>query len=135
MRTNRKILLFLVIMTIVSMPSTLLIISTTVAQEEDYVLTLWTGPAREPGTAIASVNDILREEFAKIGIELKLSPDTWDTWSGRVYGNNNKTYDEGGWDIETGWPTKQTLMSLGLKDVADNLNKYNKLPKPKPKTD
>jgi aldehyde:ferredoxin oxidoreductase len=47
----------------------------------------------------------------------------------------NEYYQLRGWDIETGWPTRQTLMSLGLKDVADDLNKYHKLPKPKPKTD
>jgi aldehyde:ferredoxin oxidoreductase len=32
-------------------------------------------------------------------------------------------YDERGWDIETGMPTKETLVETGLKDVAEDLKK------------
>jgi aldehyde:ferredoxin oxidoreductase len=30
-------------------------------------------------------------------------------------------YDERGWDIEKGIPTREKLEELGLKDVADDL--------------
>ena len=30
-------------------------------------------------------------------------------------------YDERGWDLERGWPTKSKLAKLGLKDIADDL--------------
>ena len=30
-------------------------------------------------------------------------------------------YDERGWDLERGWPTKAKLAELGLKDIADDL--------------
>lgn len=32
-------------------------------------------------------------------------------------------YDERGWDLERGWPTKAKLAELGLKDIADDLIK------------
>jgi aldehyde:ferredoxin oxidoreductase len=32
-------------------------------------------------------------------------------------------YDERGWDIKTGIPTKDTLLELGLGDVAKDLKK------------
>jgi aldehyde:ferredoxin oxidoreductase len=32
-------------------------------------------------------------------------------------------YDERGWDLENGWPTKTRLAELGLKDIADDLVK------------
>jgi aldehyde:ferredoxin oxidoreductase len=34
-----------------------------------------------------------------------------------------------GWDIETGWPTRETYEKLGLKEVADELEQLGKLPK------
>jgi aldehyde:ferredoxin oxidoreductase len=37
-------------------------------------------------------------------------------------------YDLWGWDRKTGWPTRDTLESLDLKDVADELHKLGKLP-------
>lgn len=43
----------------------------------------------------------------------------------------NEYYELRGWDIETGIPTKQTLEKLGLKDVADDLDKRGILPKQK----
>lgn len=37
-------------------------------------------------------------------------------------------YDLHGWDKETSWPFKETLESLGLEDVAEELKKLNKIP-------
>jgi aldehyde:ferredoxin oxidoreductase len=39
-------------------------------------------------------------------------------------------YQLRGWDIKTGVPTRAKLEELGLKDIADNLRKYGKLPQP-----
>jgi aldehyde:ferredoxin oxidoreductase len=39
-------------------------------------------------------------------------------------------YKVEGWDAETGWPTRNTLEELGLKKVADTLEKAGKLGKP-----
>jgi len=36
-----------------------------------------------------------------------------------------------GWDVETGWPTRNTLEELGLRKVADTLQKAGKLGKAK----
>jgi aldehyde:ferredoxin oxidoreductase len=33
-----------------------------------------------------------------------------------------------GWDVATGWPTRAKLESLGLKDVADQMQSIGKLP-------
>ena len=38
-------------------------------------------------------------------------------------------YKERGWDVTTGHPTRKTLERLDLKDVADQLDKENLLPK------
>ncbi len=40
----------------------------------------------------------------------------------------DKYYELRGWDITTGWPTREKLEELGLKDVADELKKLGKLP-------
>jgi aldehyde:ferredoxin oxidoreductase len=37
-------------------------------------------------------------------------------------------YSLHGWDSETGWQTKETLVSLGLTDVADRLKAAGRLP-------
>ena len=37
-------------------------------------------------------------------------------------------YEYLGWDRETGWPTRETYEKYGLKDVADELAKIDKLP-------
>jgi aldehyde:ferredoxin oxidoreductase len=37
-------------------------------------------------------------------------------------------YRERGWDIETGWPTRETWVKYGLDYVADDMKKENKLP-------
>jgi len=34
-----------------------------------------------------------------------------------------------GWDAETSWPIRETYERLGLKDVANSLQKLGKLPK------
>jgi len=39
-----------------------------------------------------------------------------------------------GWDTETSWPTRETYERLGLKDVANSLQKQGKLPKIKKQT-
>ena len=39
-------------------------------------------------------------------------------------------YEQRGWDKETGWPTRATYERLGLRDVADELEKYDRLPQP-----
>jgi len=33
-------------------------------------------------------------------------------------------YDFRGWDRETGIPTRERLLELGLKDIADDMEKY-----------
>ena len=33
-----------------------------------------------------------------------------------------------GWDLETGWPRRETLLKLGLADVADELGRLGRLP-------
>jgi len=38
-------------------------------------------------------------------------------------------YNLRGWDSETGWPTRETYERLGLKEIADELEKMDKLPK------
>ncbi|MDH5713525.1 MAG: hypothetical protein OEY83_06275, partial [Candidatus Bathyarchaeota archaeon] len=43
----------------------------------------------------------------------------------------SKLYELRGWDVDTGWPTKETYERLGLKDVAKNLEKLKKIPKKK----
>jgi len=42
-------------------------------------------------------------------------------------------YQLRGWDVATGVPTRAKLGELGLKDIANNLNKYGKLPQPQKK--
>jgi aldehyde:ferredoxin oxidoreductase len=37
-------------------------------------------------------------------------------------------YDERGWDIETGIPTREKLEELGLEDTADDLAERGILP-------
>jgi len=43
----------------------------------------------------------------------------------------SRSYELRGWDVDTGWPTKETYERLGLKDVAENLEKHGKIPKKK----
>ncbi|MEM3521646.1 MAG: aldehyde ferredoxin oxidoreductase C-terminal domain-containing protein, partial [Candidatus Bathyarchaeia archaeon] len=39
-------------------------------------------------------------------------------------------YESREWDVKTGLPTREKLKKLGLKYVADELEKMGKLPKP-----
>jgi aldehyde:ferredoxin oxidoreductase len=41
----------------------------------------------------------------------------------------NKYYELHGWDPNTSWPYRETLVALGLDDVAEELDKIGKLPK------
>ncbi|UCD58985.1 MAG: hypothetical protein JSV16_07735, partial [Candidatus Hydrogenedentota bacterium] len=43
----------------------------------------------------------------------------------------DRFYELRGWDVKTGWPTRGKLEELDLKDVADELERVNKLPQPK----
>ena len=40
----------------------------------------------------------------------------------------DRYYRLSGWDVKTGWPTRPKLEELGLKDVADELEREGKLP-------
>ncbi|UCB61229.1 MAG: hypothetical protein JSW72_04045, partial [Candidatus Bathyarchaeota archaeon] len=40
----------------------------------------------------------------------------------------DKYYALHGWDVKTSWPYKETLVSLGLKDVSKKLGKMRKIP-------
>ncbi len=40
----------------------------------------------------------------------------------------DKYYERRGWDGKTGWPTRAKLEELDLKDVADKLASFGKLP-------
>jgi aldehyde:ferredoxin oxidoreductase len=40
----------------------------------------------------------------------------------------DKYYELRGWDIKTGWPTRETLEKFDLKDIADKLEKIGLLP-------
>ncbi len=50
----------------------------------------------------------------------KLDREKFEDWKTRFYKFE-------GWDPKTGWPTRQTLESLGLSEVADTLKKHGKL--------
>lgn len=50
----------------------------------------------------------------------KLDRDKVEQWK-------DKFFELEGWDVKTGWPTRATLEDLGLKHVADELEKQNKL--------
>ncbi|MFB0523047.1 MAG: aldehyde ferredoxin oxidoreductase family protein [Candidatus Bathyarchaeia archaeon] len=43
----------------------------------------------------------------------------------------SKLYKLRGWDVKTGWPTKETYERLDLKDVAKSLEKLGRIPKKK----
>lgn len=52
----------------------------------------------------------------------KLDREKFEDWK-------TKYYELEGWDPETGWPTRSTLEKVGLKHVADELEKHDKLGK------
>ena len=49
---------------------------------------------------------------------------TWDEWNDCV----DLYYKELGWDLQTGWPTRETWERYGLKEIADDMEKLGKLP-------
>lgn len=48
----------------------------------------------------------------------------WDEWNDAV----DIYYETEGWDRKTGWPYRETWDTYGLSDVADELEKINKIP-------
>ncbi len=49
---------------------------------------------------------------------------TWEEWNDAV----DLYYNERGYDLETGWPTRSTWEKHGLGDVADEMERLGKLP-------
>lgn len=49
---------------------------------------------------------------------------TWDEWNDFV----DLFYEESGWDLQTGWPTRSTWEKYGLGDIADEMESLGKLP-------
>ena len=56
-------------------------------------------------------NDVLERMIEDLE---ELNQETMDEWL-------NEYYEERGWNVETGRPTKQKLLSLGLESVAREL--------------
>jgi aldehyde:ferredoxin oxidoreductase len=52
---------------------------------------------------------------------LAVDREKWDRMLGEYY-------DLNGWDRKTGIPTRDRLVALGLKDIADELEQMGKLP-------
>lgn len=48
----------------------------------------------------------------------------WDEWNDCV----DLYYKELGWDLQTGWPTRETWEKYGLEDIADDMEKIGMLP-------
>ena len=48
----------------------------------------------------------------------------WKSWNEFV----DLYYESRGWDLETGWPYRETYEKYGLKDVADEMEKLGFLP-------
>jgi aldehyde:ferredoxin oxidoreductase len=73
--------------------------------------------------------DTLPEFFFKVGVAdgpqkgIKLDKTKFEKMK-------DEYYQLRGWDVTTGVPTRAKLEELGLKDIADNLEKLGKLPKP-----
>lgn len=49
---------------------------------------------------------------------------TWEEWNDAI----DLYYKERGYDLQTGWPTRETWEKHGLKDVADEMEKLGMLP-------
>ncbi len=49
---------------------------------------------------------------------------TWDEWNDFI----DLYYEERGWDLQTGWPYRETWENACLKDVADELEKLGMIP-------
>ena len=50
----------------------------------------------------------------------RLDPDQWQTMLDEYYGAN-------GWDLETGWQTRESLGALGLEEVSTKLEAFGRL--------
>ena len=48
----------------------------------------------------------------------------WDDWNDFV----DLYYKKRGWDVKTGWPTRETWEKYGLEDIADDMESIGKLP-------
>ena len=48
----------------------------------------------------------------------------WKLWNEMV----DLYYESRGWDLETGWPYRETYEAYGLKDVADRMETLGYLP-------
>lgn len=57
-------------------------------------------------------------------------PDPWgETFDWTLWNETTDImYEERGWDLETGWPYRETYEKYGLKDVADEMEKLGFLP-------
>ena len=70
-----------------------------------------------------------RQEMEAIWRTISI-PDTWNEvadwqqWNEMV----DLCYEARGWDLETGWPYRETYEKYGLKDVADEMEKLGFLP-------
>ncbi len=59
----------------------------------------------------------------------EIIPRTYGTYDAEKFKvTTGNFYEYMGWDRETGWPTREHYESLGLKDVADELEALGKLP-------
>jgi aldehyde:ferredoxin oxidoreductase len=60
----------------------------------------------------------------------EIMPRTYGTYDAEKFKvTTGNFYEYMGWDRETGWPTREHLEALDLKDVADELEALGKLPK------
>ena len=70
-----------------------------------------------------------RQEIQEVWRVMSI-PDSWDEvadwqqWNEMV----DLGYEARGWDLETGWPYRETYERYGLKDVADEMEKLGLLP-------
>lgn len=71
-----------------------------------------------------------RQEMESIWRVLAI-PDSWNETGDWKQWNEfvDLYYEERGWDLETGWPYRETYEKYGLKDVADEMERLNLLPK------
>ena len=51
---------------------------------------------------------------------------TWDEWNDFV----DIYYKQRGWDLETGWPLRETWKKFQLEDIEEELDRIGKIPEP-----
>lgn len=70
-----------------------------------------------------------RKEMESIWRALSI-PDTWNETADWKLWNEmvDLYYESRGWDLETGWPYRETYEKYGLKDVADEMESLGLLP-------